>query len=152
MSNLDLFKIAQIDLVYRHKVKASERPRITHSEDAAKLFRENWDDLTINLCEEFKLILLNRNNRVLGLSKISQGGVTGTVVDPKIIFGLALKSLATGIILAHNHPSGNTKPSRPDINITKKLVNAGDILEINIIDHIILTEDSHFSFADNCML
>ena len=88
-------------------------------------------------------------NRVLGISAISKGGVTGTVVDPKIVYGLALKAVACGIILAHNHPSGNLKPSHADIKLTEKLASAGKIFDLPILDHLIMTGESYYSFADN---
>jgi len=92
--------------------------------------------------------LLNRANRVLGVVTISQGGIAGTVVDPKIIFAAALKSGASGIILAHNHPSGNHLPSQADIRTTKKIVEIGQLLELPILDHLILCTDNYYSFKD----
>jgi len=94
------------------------------------------------------VLLLNRANRVLGFVKISEGGVSGTVVDPKKIFQIALKANASGIILAHNHPSGNTTPSASDESITAKIVAAGKFLEISVLDHLIITSEQYFSFSD----
>ena len=102
--------------------------------------------------EEFVILCLNRANKVLGYSKISQGGLSGTVADPKVIFQVALKSNASSIILCHNHPSGNTKPSDNDIQLTKKLKKAGEFLELNVLDHLIITSDAYFSFADESLL
>jgi DNA repair protein RadC len=96
--------------------------------------------------------MLNRSARVLGIYEASSGGTVGTVVDAKLIFIAALKANASSIILAHNHPSGTLKPSNPDIAITKKLYAAGQVLDINVMDHIILTKENYYSFADNAML
>lgn len=102
--------------------------------------------------EEFNILLLNRANHVLGWFNVSIGGVASTVVDPKVIFSVALKCNASGIILSHNHPSGNLNPSDADLNLTKKLNSGGKLLEINILDHLILTTDRYYSFADEGML
>lgn len=102
--------------------------------------------------EEFVILSLNRANKVPGHSKISSGGTAGTVADPKIIFQIALKSNASSIILAHNHPTGNKKPSEADINLTDKIKKVGILLELQIIDHIIITLESSFSFADEGFL
>ncbi|MDD7887858.1 JAB domain-containing protein [Flavivirga sp. 57AJ16] len=148
MTKIDLYKIPEIELTYKRKVKADDRPKISSSWDAYKLFRENWDDLTINLAEEFKIMLLDRNNRCMGIVPISKGGVSGTVVDPKLIFASALKARACAIILGHNHPSGNTKHSRADKEITDKLVQGGQYLDLKVLDHIIVTDENYLSFAD----
>ncbi len=140
--------ISEISLTYKHKVKAKDRPKISCSETAYTLFRENWDDLTINLFEEFKILLLDRNNHCMGIVPISRGGISGTVVDPKLVFASALKARACAIILGHNHPSGNLKPSQADISITNKLNQGGCYLDIAVLDHIILTDSDYTSFAD----
>ena len=109
--------------------------------------RSIWsDDLEIR--EEFNILLLNRANHVLGWFNVSVGGTSATVIDPKLIFSVALKCNASGVILAHNHPSGNLNPSDADLNLTTKLKEGGKILEIKILDHIILTSESYYSFAD----
>ncbi len=141
--------ISEISLTYKRKVKASDRPKINSSLSAYQLFRENWNDLTINLFEEFKILLLNRNNQCMGIMTLSQGGVSGTLVDPKLVFVSALKVRACGIILGHNHPSGNLKASKSDIALTEKLELGGKYLDLKVLDHIILTDDNYFSFADN---
>jgi DNA repair protein RadC len=144
--------IAEVELVYKSKVKASERPTITCSKDAADLLTQAWDENKIEFVEEFKLLLLNRANRVLGIIHISSGGVTGTVADPKIIFMAALKGNAVSIIIAHNHPSGNLRPSRVDEELTQKIKNAGQFLEINLLDHVIISSEGYLSFADEGLL
>lgn len=98
--------------------------------------------------EEFMALYMNRANKVLGWSLISSGGLSGTVADPRVIYQIALKANASSIIVAHNHPSGNTKPSESDRRLTKKLRNAGDFLDINLLDHLILTDEKYFSFAE----
>ena len=107
---------------------------------------------TGKIIEEFWTILLNRNNHVIKLHQISKGGLAKTIVDPKTVFKYALEYNATGLILAHNHPSGNTKPSQEDINLTKKLEKGAQMLDINILDHLIITDNKYLSFADEGML
>ena len=137
----------EIKVTYSSKVKISDRIKITSSASAAELLRAFWSD-NLELREEFNILLLNRANAVIGWFNVAIGGVSSTIVDPKVIFSVALKCNASGIILAHNHPSGNLKPSDADLNLTKELKNGGQILEIQILDHIILTSESYFSFAD----
>lgn len=109
--------------------------------------RSIWTD-QIEYREEFVILCLNRANKVQRYSRISSGGTRGTVANPKIIFQIALKSNASSIILAHNHPSGNTKPSESDIRLTKKLKSAGALLDIQVLDHVILVADSYRSLSD----
>lgn len=144
--------VAEVELIYRSKVKASARPQIKKAEDAYNLLLQNWDDNRIEFIEQFKVILLNRNNKVLGIYEASTGGVSGTVADAKLIFIAALKTNASGIILSHNHPSGNLKPSKADEALTLKLKEAGRFLDIPVIDHIIVTTEGYFSFADEGLL
>ena len=106
-----------------------------------------WSD-HIELIEEFYILLLNRSNKVLGCTNISKGGVSGTVVDAKVIFAAALAANASSVILAHNHPSGNLKPSHADKEITQKLKGGGELLDIAVLDHLIITKDGYTSFAD----
>ncbi|MEY4594100.1 MAG: hypothetical protein RIQ47_510 [Bacteroidota bacterium] len=119
--------------------------KINGSESAAKLLQEMLGDLHH---EEFWVLFLNRANLLIGKQQISKGGMTGTVADPKIIFQQALQHKATSIILSHNHPSGNLKPSDADIRLTKSLVDAGRLLEISVLDHLIITQKEYYSFAD----
>jgi DNA repair protein RadC len=108
----DLLQVAEVEVSYKQNYKINERPKVNSSFDAYELFFANWNKGRISYLEEFKVMLLNRNNRVLGIVDISLGGLNGTVVDPKIIFSIALKGNASGVILCHNHPSGNLKASR----------------------------------------
>ena len=125
--------------------------QIRTSKDGENIFRNVWSD-GMEFREEFYMLLLNRANKVLGWYRVSEGGLTGTVVDTKIIFSIALKCHACGIMLAHNHPSGNITPSQQDIDLTKKLCAGGKLLEIPVLDHIILSAENYFSFADEGML
>ncbi|WCT13595.1 RadC family protein [Mucilaginibacter jinjuensis] len=122
---------------------------ITGSNSAWQILRRHLVDLNH---EEFWILLLSRNNKVIGKELISKGGLSGTVADPKIIFNIALLHQASSIILAHNHPSGNLKPSQQDIDLTRKLHQAGKILDINVFDHLIITDDGFLSFADEGLL
>jgi DNA repair protein RadC len=111
------YQLAEIEISYRPKFKAADRPQIDSSQKAYHLLLDNWNKDRIELLEEFKIILLNRRNRVLGIVNISQGGIAGTMADPKIIFAIALKACASGIILSHSHPSGEASPSEKTQNI-----------------------------------
>ena len=147
-----LFEVAEIQLSYKSKVKASLRPKISRSKDVEDVLRKYWNEDTLELHEQFKILLLNRTNRVIGIFEVSSGGLAGTVADPKLIFGCALKAAASGIILAHNHPSGALQPSQADLDLTKKLKEGGKLLDIQILDHIIITSESYYSFADEGLL
>ncbi len=154
-SELNLFKtgqVSEITLSYKPNVKPSNRPKVTCSQDAVEIFRKMWEDGRIEFVEEFKVMLLNRTNRVIGIVSISAGGISGTVADPKLIFAAGLKACTSSIILAHNHPSGNLNPSQADINLTRKLKQAGEVLEMPVLDHIIVTGEGFYSFADEGML
>lgn len=146
-----LFKVSEIQLSYSHKYDISERPQIGSSRDAYDILKANWSD-NIEFVEEFNVLLLNRSNRVLGMVNISKGGVSGTVVDAKLIFSAALLANASGIILCHNHPSSNLSPSNADIELTKKIKNASKFLDISTLDHLIITKASFYSFADEGIL
>jgi DNA repair protein RadC len=142
--------ICEIKVSYANNSK--EKIKVTSSSVAYKLLLACWNKRIIQLQEEFKILLLNRSNQVLGVYPLSKGGVAGTVVDPKLVFSVALKCNASGIILAHNHPSGNLMPSDSDKVLTKKLKCAGDFLDIKILDHLVLTQEAYFSFADEGVL
>ncbi|HWI93851.1 MAG TPA: JAB domain-containing protein [Flavisolibacter sp.] len=147
-----LVKVAEVELVYKSKVKASERPVVQSSTDAANILRILWEDGKLELVEQFKVLFLNRSNKVICIYNVSSGGVTGTVADPKLIFMAALRINAVSLILCHNHPSGSLKPSRADEELTQKIKGAGTFLDIKVLDHVILTSESFFSFADEGLL
>lgn len=138
--------IAEVQISYSSKVKAADRIRISGSKDAEKAFKSIWPSL--EHIEFIYMMMLNRANQVLGCHQIAKGGMTGTVVDVRVVYQVALKSCATSIILAHNHPSGNLDPSDQDKKITRQLKEAGALLEIPVIDHLILTEGGYLSMAD----
>ncbi len=129
--------------------EALKKPKITCSKDAYALLRSDLMDLKH---EEFWILLLNRNHQVIRKCHISRGGVSGTVVDPKIIFKQALTHLSCAMIVAHNHPSGHLKPSKADITLTEKLRKAGQLMEIPVLDHLILTNEGYLSFADENLI
>ncbi|UCS92245.1 JAB domain-containing protein [Echinicola marina] len=141
-------QVAEIVLSYKANSKVSQKPQITSSLTAIRILRANWDESKIEFIEEFKVILLNRANRVLGIINASSGGTAGTVVDLKVIFGAAMKASATAMIISHNHPSGTLKPSEQDKRLTEKMVKAGKLLELPVLDHIIITTEGYYSFAD----
>lgn len=145
-------KVAELELIYKTKVNAKERPRVQTSRDAYLLFKENWDQHKIQLVEQSKLLLLNQANRVLGIYEVSSGGITSTVVDPKLIFAVALKSGACNIILCHNHPSQHIIPSLTDEQLTQRLKEGGKLLEIKVLDHLIICAEGYYSFADEGLL
>jgi DNA repair protein RadC len=145
--------IAEVSLVYKSMVKASDRQKVKCSQDACNLFLESWDTNSLEHIEEFKILLLNRSNSVLGIMNVSKGGISGTVTDVRIILQAAIKANASGLILCHNHPSGNTQPSETDSKLTQKIKGAGQVMDIQLLDHLIITpEDRYYSFADNGLI
>jgi len=145
-------QVAEITVSYKPTI--SSNPVIAHSEDA---YRELWDFFPqelIQLQEQFVVMYLNRANRIIGIYRLSTGGLTGTVADPRLILGTALKVAATAIILSHNHPSGNLKPSRQDEELTNKIKEACYYMDISLSDHIILSpiDGDYLSFADEGLI
>jgi len=140
-------QLAEVQVSYSTKIKAQDRKKITSSKESVDVLRSVWSD-KIEYIEEVLILLLNRQNQVLGWCKISSGGTSSSVVDPKVIFQIALNANASAIILSHNHPSGNLKPSEADNQLTKRIKEGGKILEILLLDHVIITEDSYYSYAD----
>jgi DNA repair protein RadC len=143
-----LYNVAEVELIYKSKVKASERPQIYSSKDAYNVLIQLWDENKIEFVEQFKVLFLNKANKVLGAYEVSTGGISGTVADPRVIFAAALKANACAIIISHNHPSGNLKPSRQDEELSQKIKQAGQLLDIKLLDHVIITGEAYFSFAD----
>lgn len=152
IKNHELYNVAEISLVYRSTIKPSQRPKITSSQMAYDVLLAGWDQDRIEFVEQFKILLLNTANRVLGIYEISTGGIAGTIADPKLIFSAALKANASGIILSHNHPSGNLKPSDADKGLTRKIVQGGNFLDIRVLDHLIVTPETYYSFQDEGLL
>lgn len=142
--------IAALELGRRRKEQAvAEKPKIGHSRDAFEMLQPYFADLPH---EEFWIILLNRGASVLSKHLISKGGQAGTIADPKIIFNIALLNHASAIMLAHNHPSGNPKPSQSDIDLTLKLSKGAKLLDLQVLDHLIFTDSTYFSFADEGLI
>jgi DNA repair protein RadC len=140
--------IAEVKLTYITKVKASDREKVISSESACKIFRPFFSDI-MEYKEAFYVMYLNKANKVLGVIKLSEGGCSGTVADGKIIFQGGLLANAQAMILCHNHPSGQLVASEADLKLTLKMVEFGKMIDLPILDHIIITEESYYSFADN---
>ncbi len=142
--------VASLELGRRRKLQANdEQNKITCSKDVCDVFQPILGDLPH---EEFWVLMLNRANKVIAKNKISQGGISGTVMDVRLILKSAIDHLASSIILCHNHPSGNLQPSDADTKITKKMSEAGQIMDIPVLDHIIVTDNAYFSYADEGMI
>lgn len=142
--------LAALELGRRRKTaNAPDETRITGSADVFNLMHPLLSDLTY---EEFWVIFLNRSNKIIGKRKISQGGITGTVTDIRIILKTALENLATSLILCHNHPSGNLQPSEADISITRRLKESSTLMDITLLDHLIIAGKNYFSFADENLI
>ncbi len=142
--------LAEIEISYKPRYKASELPKVVTSGDAYACLKDVFPSLDYR--EYFYILCLNRNNKVLGYCQISIGGLAGTLADVRIIMQAALKSNACSIILSHNHPSGNLVPSEADKDLTKKIREAGKLLDIPVLDHLIVTSESYFSFADEGLM
>ena len=145
-------KVAEVSLKYKTRIKPSERIQIKSSADAYNIFIQGWNEDTLEHVEEFKILLLNRANKALGTAQISLGGTAGTVTDVKLIFQYALKTNAQGLIICHNHPSGNLAPSDSDTKITRKIREAGNLMDIQLLDHLIISDRDYYSFADNGLI
>lgn len=142
--------VAALELGRRRQLsEVIEKPQVTNSHDAYIGLSAALSDLQH---EVFYILLLNRANRITGTVQISSGGVSGTIVDAKVLFRKALEGNAVSIILGHNHPSGNLKPSQADIDLTKKLIRAGQTLDIGVLDHLIIGDKGYYSFADEGMM
>ncbi|MEZ4901789.1 MAG: JAB domain-containing protein [Spirosomataceae bacterium] len=147
-----LYRVNEVEIVYKNKIPFEDRIQITSSSTAYDILRQSWDDNRIELVEQFKILLLDRRHTCLGVSDIATGGITGCLVDPRIIFATALKTRASSLILAHNHPSGTLKPSEADLDLTRKLMQGGKLLEISVIDHLIVTPHRYCSLADDGLM
>ena len=144
------YRIAEIELVYKPNKMVGVK--IDSSEDVYKLMIQNWDSNRISLVEEFKILLLNRANHVLGIHSLSKGGIHGTIVDIKLLMGIVVKSAASGIILVHNHPSGQLIPSQSDRKVTYKIRDACELMDVKLLDHIIISSGGLSSFSDKGLL
>ena len=146
-------KVNEIKISYREKMGMSNAMVIKSSKDAAALIFKQWNQDTIGLQEAFKILLLNNSNKVKGIYQLSTGGITGTMVDIRILFAVIIKTLSVGVILTHNHPSGTLKPSEVDKQLTEKIRKAAALFDIKVLDHLIITPNgNYFSFADEELL
>lgn len=142
--------VSALELGGRRQVaQVKQKKYISSSRDAFEIFKPRLADLPH---EEFWVLLLNHGNKIIGEKQVSEGGVAATIVDPKKVFKIALDEGASNIILVHNHPSGNAKPSQSDIDLTERLANAGKMLDLRVIDHLIVTEEGYYSFGDEGLL
>ena len=140
------YTVGEVELSYKPKFKSLHQ--VTCSEDAYKYLLPTYKEGTICYKEYFKVLFLNQAKQVLGYTLISEGGITDTTVDVRVILQVALLTNSVAIILAHNHPSGNLKPNRQDMEITKQVKNAAQLMRITVLDHLILTDEGYYSFAD----
>ena len=142
--------LAEVQISYSSHVKAKDRMKVNGSADAAAAFREIWP--TYDHIEFSYMLMMNRQNQILGYHQLSKGGMAGTVVDVRLIYQVALKACATSLILAHNHPSGNLETSDADRRVTNQIKQAGIIMDIPLLDHLIMTTESFLSMADEGLL
>jgi DNA repair protein RadC len=141
---------AAMELGRRRKLsEVPDVPQIKCSKDVADIFQPLLSDLAH---EEFWILFLNRSNKVINRMKLSQGGISGTVTDVRMVMKRAIEYLASGIIVCHNHPSGNLNPSESDNKITRKIKEAGELMDIQLLDHLIISDKDYYSFADNGIL
>ena len=142
-----LHGVSEIEITYKPAI--GSKPEVTSSSDAYEILKEHYPENQIALKEYFVVMYLNQANRVIGVQKLSVGGLTSAIADVRLLFGTALKVLATGLVISHNHPSGSTRPSLQDRNLTKQVKEAGKLLDIKLLDHLILTpDDQYVSLAD----
>ena len=142
-------EVAEVELRYKTNVHPDNRAQIKSSQDAYRILFDSWNKNTIEHIEEFKLLLMNRANRVLGMVSLSKGSTSGSIVDIKVILQYAIKANASSIIVSHNHPSGNPEPSESDRKITNRIKQSCDLIEISCLDHlIVLPVEGYFSFSD----
>jgi DNA repair protein RadC len=141
-------KLAELRVSYKSRTKFSTRKNVRNARDVVEYLRAVWDKHTLELSEQFLIVCLNGNHQAIGWVRISAGGFTQTLVDPRLVFAVALQTASSAIILAHNHPSSSLKPSPEDIQVTRRLREAGNILNVKVLDHIILTRDSYASFVE----
>ncbi len=146
-------KVNEIKVSYSSGIPPAHWQKISNSQEAYNVLYEYWDKNTIELQESFSVVLMNNSHNVKDIYQLSQGGISGTIVDLRLLFAVVLKTLSVSIILSHNHPSGNLKASKADIELTKKIKNAAAFFDINVVDHLILIpHGGYLSFADNGLL
>jgi DNA repair protein RadC len=141
-------QLAEIQVNYVPFVKPECQPKISSSADAFEVLKAFYPKETVYVQESFVVLYLNRANRVLGGYRMSMGGISGTLVDIRLLLSVALKSLSSGLILSHNHPSGNLVPSKADEELTNRIKQACNLMELKLLDHLIITDEQYFSFSD----
>lgn len=141
--------VSEVELTYKNNVPYNQRQKISNSQGAYEILTNLFPENTMDYRETFIVLYLNRANQVLGYSVISQGGTSSTTVDIKMVIQTALLANASCIMLAHNHPSGNLHPSSDDNKITNRIIEAARLFDITVLDHIIITNESYYSFTDN---
>ena len=142
--------VSEVSISYSHEVPVASRETMCGSHQSAEMFRPYFADMELR--ERFFVMLLNQAQHVLGICLISVGGISATIADVRLILATALKAHATQIIVAHNHPSGNLNPSEADRSLTQQLKTACTYMDIRLLDHVILTKDAYYSFADNGLM
>jgi DNA repair protein RadC len=147
-----LFKVNEVEIVYRNTTPYQDRIQIKSSATAYEILLATWNANRLEMVEQFKILLLDQQNNCLGVSEIATGGTSSCLADPKVIYATALKARAASLILAHNHPSGNLTPSEADKSLTRKLKDGGRLLDINVLDHLIVTPRNYLSFADDGLM
>jgi DNA repair protein RadC len=145
-------RLSEIKVSYRSRTNHAERKAIRVPIDAVEYLREVWDKDTLEFTEYFLIICLNADHQAVGWVKVSSGGFSAALVDPRVVFAIALQTASSAVILSHNHPSGSCEPSPEDIRLTKRLKEAGDLLGIRVLGHIILTRDGALSFDERGLL
>jgi DNA repair protein RadC len=149
----NITNLGEVDVIYRYTDTLNDRPVIKSADEAITIFKQLFISEKLGLQEQFVVIYLNRCNKVIGTSNLFVGGVSGTVVDLKILLSVGIKLMATGILVSHNHPSGNLQPSDADIKLTKKIVQALECLDMTLLDHLIISpEFKYLSFANEGLL
>ena len=141
--------VSEVELTYKNNVPYNQRQKISNSQGAYEILTNLFPENTMDYRETFIVLYLNRANQVLGYSVISQGGTSNTTVDIKMVIQTALLANASCIMLAHNHPSGNLRPSSDDNRITNRIIEAARLFDITVLDHIVITNESYYSFTDN---
>ena len=144
-----LFQVSEIEITYKNKTPYHDRLRIDTPWMAYDVLQSTWDAGKIELLEQFKILLLDHSCNCLGISEVGSGGMSDVTIDPKIVFATALQAKATRLILAHNHPSGVLRPSEADLLTTRRMVKAGQILDLPVVDHLIITPQGYYSFSEH---
>ena len=145
-------KLAELKVAYRSRTKVAERQVVRTPKDVEAYLRAVWNKGTLELVEDFVVVCLNGNHQATGWVKVASGGLNSSLVDPRLVFGIALQTASTAIIVAHNHPSGSLEPSEDDRRMTRRLQEAGALLGIAVLDHLILTKESAFSFQEHGLM